>query len=364
MKGTALLVNKKDLRDCRIVDVEIPGREELRDNEVVLALTCFSFTSNNITYAAVGETMRYWDFFPAEAGWGKVPCWGFADVVASNCSDIGEGERIYGYFPMATHLVVEAGRVHPHGFYDVAAHRLDLPLIYNHYTRTKNDPGYRPEYEGFQSIFQPLFATSFLLDDYLEEKDLFGAGNIILTSASSKTAIALAYLLHRNRSGREREYVITGLTSSGNYAFVNSLGLYDQVAAYDDLGAIGRDTACMVADMAGNKQLLLSLQEELGKALIYSCHVGLSHWEDSSAPGHLGVANEFFFAPAQAEKRTKDWGGTGLRKKMAASYIPFLQFAAAWMTERKIEGLEAVAAVYDEMVNGKVNPAEGIVVSL
>ena len=358
-----LLVRKNDLRERRLEGTEVPGPDALQEGDVLLAIDLFSFTSNNITYAAVGESMRYWDFFPAEEGWGKVPCWGFADVVESKCNEIEKGERIYGYFPMASHLVVRAGRVSGGGFYDVAAHRMDLPVVYNHYVRAKNDPGYRPEYEGLHSIFQPLFATSFLLDDYLEEKGFFDASNILLTSASSKTAIALAFLLNRNRRDRDTEYTITGLTSAGNVDFVTGLGIYDHVTDYENLSEIGRNSPCLTVDMAGNKALLLKLQETLADDLKYFCNVGLSHWEEGSGPGHLSVPNEFFFAPEQAEKRTRDWGGAGLREKMASSYVPFLQFASTWMELRRCEGPEALKEVYDEMINGKVNPSEGIIVS-
>ena len=42
-------------------------------------------------------------FFPAESGWGRVPVWGFADVVGSRHQALAEGVRVFGYLPMSTH---------------------------------------------------------------------------------------------------------------------------------------------------------------------------------------------------------------------------------------------------------------------
>jgi len=358
-----LLVNKKDMHDIRFVSNSILKAGPLENNELLMKIDCFAFTSNNITYGAVGQEMQYWDFFPAEEGWGRLPCWGFADVIASKHESISEGERIYGYFPMSSHLRVKAGKVNEGGFYDVSGHRLALPIIYNHYIRTKSDPSYNAAYEGLHSLFQPLFATSFLLDDYMAEADMFGAQNILLTSASSKTAIALAFLLKQQKSERSNDYRIIGLTSYRNQEFVQSLGLYDDVISYDS-ATMQQAGPSIVVDFAGNKKLLLQLQSSLGEQLKRLIMVGLSHWEDRSAEGHIEVANEFFFAPAQAEKRTAEWGGKGLRRKMADVYIPFLTSSGKWLQVRKGQGNEAVEEVYQDMVMGKVNPSEGWILSL
>jgi len=358
-----LLVDKKNLRNMRFDSNAILKKAPLGQDEVLLKIDQFAFTSNNITYAAVGDTMQYWDFFPAEEGWGRIPCWGFADVIASNCQPVKAGERIYGYFPMSTHLKVRAGHVNDAGFYDISEHRRALPVIYNHYSRTVNDPSYSAAFEGHHSLFQPLFATSFLLDDYISEAGFFEAKNIILTSASSKTAIALAYLLKNSDRRNAKGYKITGLTSTRNTEFVESLDLYDAVTSYRNLDHLIKENS-IVIDFAGNKPLLIELQNHLSDSLLRMIMVGLSHWEDSSGEGHLQVENEFFFAPAQAEKRTAQWGGAGLRKKMGASYVPFIKETGRWLKICKGHGTTAAESVYSDMVNGKINPKEGWIISL
>src|SRR6185436_10607709 len=114
-----------------------------------------------------------------------------------------------------------------------------LPPIYNQYHRAAADPFYDPATEDRQMLFRPLFLTAFLLDDMLAESALFGARAVVLTSASSKTAIGLASLLARSRRAPGG---VIGLTSSRNIGFVERLGCYDRAVAYDDVRAIAADT--------------------------------------------------------------------------------------------------------------------------
>ena len=59
--------------------------QPLADGQVRVVIDRFALTSNNITYAAFGAAMNYWQFFPVAgedgAGWGCIPVWGFGRVV-------------------------------------------------------------------------------------------------------------------------------------------------------------------------------------------------------------------------------------------------------------------------------------------
>jgi hypothetical protein len=115
-------VRRDDLRTTRLCDVPSAQLEPDR-GQALLRVDHFAFTANNITYAVAGDMLSYWNFFPAERGWGRVPVWGFADVVASRCDGVREGARLYGYYPMSTHLVVQPVHANDAGFIDGAAHR-------------------------------------------------------------------------------------------------------------------------------------------------------------------------------------------------------------------------------------------------
>ena len=78
-----------------------------------------------------------------------------------------------------------------------------------------NDPAYSPELEGHYLIARGLFITSFLVDDFLGDEGFFGAHSVIITSASSRTSLALAHRL-RERGGMK----VVGLTSASHTSFV------------------------------------------------------------------------------------------------------------------------------------------------
>lgn len=105
-------VSKDNLRRWRWNSNPSPILTQLEADQALVSVRKFAFTSNNVTYARLGEpiakttTISYWQFFPAAESWGSIPVWGLGQVVASRNPRIHLGERLYGFFPMATHLVM------------------------------------------------------------------------------------------------------------------------------------------------------------------------------------------------------------------------------------------------------------------
>src|SRR5580704_2140423 len=199
MTSTAFIVARHDLRNCKLIETRLPDADALPDEALLVKVDRFAFTANNITYATLGEQLKYWQLFPAPNGFGNIPVWGFGDVIASKHSGVAEGERLFGYFPMATHLVIEAGDVSKRGLRDLAAHRQGVAPVYNAYARVGGDPAFVGRQGDYRALLRPLFMLSFLVDDFLAENDFFGAHGVMLSSASSKAAIGLAHLLHSRR---------------------------------------------------------------------------------------------------------------------------------------------------------------------
>jgi Protein of unknown function (DUF2855) len=121
-----------------------------------------------------------------------------------------------------------------------------------------------------QALLRPLFMLSFLVDDFLAENDFFGARNVILSSASSKTAFGLAHLVHSQR----KHIRMIGLTSSANAAFAASLGCYHDVVTYDRISSLQTDAPVAFVDMAGNSELRAKLHRHFGAQMKYSGRVG------------------------------------------------------------------------------------------
>lgn len=363
---TRFLVNQEQFSDTQIEQLLLDSSEDLRQGQVLLKINDFAFTANNISYAAIGKTFHYWDFFPAAGDNGVIPVWGFADVVASRCDKIHPGERFYGYYPMATHLTVEPNKVTDSGFIDATSHRRQLPIIYNQYIRCASDPIYSDNTEALQMLLRPLFTTSFLLDDFFYDNDFFGAHNLILTSASSKTALGMAFALQQQRHSRQQNYNIIGLTSPANLEFVERLNCYDQVITYDDIAQLDDSVPSAIVDFAGNGALLEQLHHHLSESLRHSCLVGASHWDKraTSNAGWAGPVPELFFAPTQAEKRISEWGGAAFQKKLATVWMQFINFVAGWMSVETHRGSARVETIYQQVLAGQTNPQKGHILSL
>jgi hypothetical protein len=353
------IVRRDELRDCKFVPAVERSEIELGSGQALLEVATFAFTANNITYAAFGEAMSYWAFFPAPDGWGRIPVWGFADVIESKHGSIAEGERVFGYLPMSTHLVVQPDQVTERGFFDSSLHRASLPAGYQQYSRAASDAD--SEDEDLQALLRPLFMTSFVIEDFLADSDLFGANTIVFASASSKTALGTAFLLSENRPS---QCEVVGLTSPGNLEFCNRVGYYDSVLAYDDLGSLAPDTAAVFVDMAGDAKLLSAVHHHFGD-LKYSCIVGATHWDAAKVPGELpGPQPQLFFAPTQLQKRREDWGAAGLEQRVTQAWDAFLPSVRGWMKVVHGKGEAAIESVYLEMLDGKVNPEAGHILSL
>ncbi|MEM7433631.1 MAG: DUF2855 family protein [Myxococcota bacterium] len=329
-------------------------------DQVIFRVDRYALTANNISYATAGDMIGYWRFFPAEDGWGRLPCFAFADVVGSNHDQVREGDRYFGYFPMSTHLVVDASRVKPGSLVDDAEHRRALPAAYNQYTAVAHDPFYDPQYEDAQMLLKPLFMTSFLIDDFLAENSFFGAKQAVITSASSKTSIALAFQL-RSRSLGE----VVGLTSARNRAFVERLGFYDRVATYEEVESLDAAKSVVAIDMAGNAELTRRLHEHFGQNMAHDCLVGGTHWTERGRAESLpGAKPEFFFAPAQIQKRSADWGPQGLFERIGKAWLPFATATDQWLEVRHGYGHDAVSEAYEQVVRGNASPEQGHVLSL
>ena len=354
---TRFVIDKSDLRKASTLSAPLP---DLQPGEILLEIDSFAFTANNITYAELGERMAYWNFFPAENGYGVVPVWGFADVAESRHDDIAAGERIFGFFPMATHAVLQPTKLTDSSFVDASEHRRPLPPAYNFYVRTTGDAAFQPDLEGLQALLRPLFITAFLIDDFLADEDFFGAKQIILSSASSKTAFGLAWLLRR-RGGVE----VIGLTSAGNRGFVEGLGCYDRVLLYDDMAALDAGKPAVYVDFAGSAAVRMKIHEHFGDALKYSCAVGLSHREmNPPGKGLPGPKPVFFFAPDRIRKRTQDWGRGGIDTRFGDAMAEFLPQAGKWLTVIEGNGTASVTAAWQATLAGQAKPNEGQMLSL
>lgn len=362
MHTIALHVRKDTLPTTQVMTVD---DAPLTDGQVRVRVEKFALTSNNITYAAFGDAMHYWQFFPTgQDGWGIIPVWGFGAVVQSMHPGVALGERLYGYWPMASHAVLAPAKLTEHGFYDSTAHRRALHPLYNQYLRTGCDPFYTADSEDVQALLRPLFITSFLIDDFFADHAFFGANVAILSSASSKTAYGTAHQMFK-RPGIE----VIGLTSERNRAFCESLGCYHRVLTYEQLNQIKADAACVYVDFAGNASLRKAIHARFTK-LAYSCAIGGTHVEQLGGAKDLaGPKAILFFAPAQAKKRQAELGAAEFGKMMIQAWAAFCNSVKgdgkpAWLHVQQQLGVEAVQSAYACVLAGQGDARDGHMLSL
>jgi hypothetical protein len=311
----------------------------------------------------MGDSMlRYWEFFPAEEGWGRVPVWGFATVAEGRAEGVAAGARVWGYLPIEPSFDVVPARARADGFMDASPHRQGKARVYNYYAFTHADPVYDAAYEPEQTLFRPLYATGWLAADCIAQTQPRPVA-AVLTSASSKTALATAHQLKR-LGGIET----IALTAARNRAFVEGTGLYDLVCAYPDVATLaGRRGPIVMADYLGNPEIAAAAHAALGAALTRSLAIGATDWIGAAglgagpSPPAPGPKREFFFVPDYRDARVKE--DPALPERLNADMRAFYAPSGAYVQPQRIVGAQAIAATWARLVRGDIGPAEGIVAS-
>jgi len=327
----------------------------LAPGEVRLTLERFALTSNNISYALSGDFLDYWGFFPAEAGWGRLPAMGYGIVSESANPDIVVGGRYFGFFPVGSEHIVQA-QLSRNGFIDAGAHREKHAMAYRAFDKVSDTEG---ENDNAMLIFRGLFMTSFLAEDFLREQNFYDATQVLITSASSKTSIALAHCLRAHSA-----MSVVALTSDANVDFVNSIGEYHDVVTYNEISSLDPSIQTMIVDMAGNPEIIALVHTHFGESLKYSCSIGATHWDQTSHRVDIpGPKPQFFFAPSQVSKRSKEWGREELNKRLETALSTFIEGSQQWLRIEHQHGAEAVSDTYSQLVAGQMLPEIGNVLS-
>lgn len=343
-QSACLEVSRTDHRDARLVRAAPRSAER---GEVVFEVERFGLSANNITYALLGDELRYWDLFPADPGWGRIPVWGYLRAADSAVPGIETGSRAFGLCPMATHVVLRPGRVGTATFTEESPHRAGLSSVYNVYARTAASPHDRgtPSDDALV-VLRPVFWLSFTLDCYLTGRVPPGHP-VIVTSASSKAAIGLAHLL------AARGVPVTGLTSERHVAFVRSLALYQRVLPYDRLREAPAAGAVLV-DIAGEESLRDNIRAHAADRLAEVIVAGATHGE--AGCGTTRPAG-WFFAPDLIRQLAADLGWPVLEQRFKAALAGFAA-TASWLRVIRYQGAGGLTSAYRQALDNTGSPAE------
>ena len=368
-----LEIRKSSIGDAEVHDEPL---SELHDGQIRLRIDRFAVTANNVSYAGAGDMLGYWDFFPSSdpSTWGRVPAVGYAEIVESRNADLPVGGRYHGWFPMAETVTFTATGTRD-GFRDDGEHRQAHAPIYRSYSRTDLDPLHdeAPDGEDRHALLRVLLLTGFLADEYFADSggatahgavSSFGAEQVIVLSASSKTAIGFS-----QRAAKRDGLAVVGLTSSANADFVRSLGFYDSVVTYDEIDDPNTGIALLdsvVIDMAGNPNVLAAVHQRLGDRIKHSMMIGRSHHDavPTVAAGPLpGPTPQFFFAPTELDRLVENWGAAEYRRRTTEATHEFIDASRAWMSVDERRGSDGPASAWASIYAGEVTPDVGVVAS-
>jgi Protein of unknown function (DUF2855) len=361
-KGVKVKICELHVEKGRLMNTRVARRDapRLNDGDLLVEIERFGLSANNITYAFLGDRFGYWQFFPVDSAWGMVPVWGIGKVVETNCPQIPLGERLYGYFPMASHALLEAGGVNSARLVDMAQHRAGLSPVYNNYTRLSNDKGYDPSEDDVRLSLLPLYRTSFCIHDLLNDRSWCGADQVAIISASSKTAIGLAYALSDDQAGP----IAIGLTSAKNEETLRRFDLYNDVFTYEGYAGLDRSRPTIIVDMSGNGELLSKLHRHLGQRMSLSLSVGFTHSVTEQPGDGIRERSEFFFAPTHIKKRATDWGPGEFEKRSLQFWRKATERSRRWLRIEHPKGPEDVERAFHRVRRNEVSPQVAVVGSL
>ena len=205
--------------------------------------------------------------------------------------------------------------------------------------------------------------TGFVIADLLLDNDWFGAQQIVICSASSKTGFSTAAFVR----AAGFEGAIVGLTSDQNVAFSETLGCYDRVVSYSEVERVASEPSAYI-DIAGHVEVRSRLHHSLQNNAVHTLLVGATHWDQfgQSVGGEPLPGNEpqVFFAPAQIEKRDGEWGrGVMMGNAHAASIELVTQLAPTLLMEFH-SGVEVCDAIWQALLRNEVSGQRGVMISL
>jgi hypothetical protein len=286
-------VARGDLRRWRWDERHAPGAGGLAPGQILVGIAKFAFTANNVTYARLGDQIAGWRFFPAPAGCGYIPVWGLGNVLHSRHSEVLQGERVSGYFPVAPHLVMQPGRLRGARFVDGTKHRLELPQTYN---EREPDPSPAPVVRLVVLLCRVPKGRAVLRSapgHHIEriQQDRawpwLPAGRATLERSRNRRADI----------GRERRF-------RGAAGRVRSRPPLPR-----QLSSLPGKPSVFV-DIAGHAAMRAQVHCHLRDSLRHSGCVGFTHWDalGTVEPNLLGPAPELFFTPDHILKRRGNGG--------------------------------------------------------
>lgn len=366
------LLSKSNIAEQTVQPSPITASTALQPGEVLLKLSTFNLASNNLTYAKIGTIAKYWDYFPASSPeHGRVPVWAFADVVSSASPTVPTGARIWGYFPIATYIVLRLEAVPGSGgdLVETSAHRAGLIGLYQQY-RLVETASARSTEEALAAVFKIQFNSGFAIAAHAAALGPATRGTVVLLSASAKTAFCTAAAL-RQQIPADAGLRILGLSSSAATAeYARETGYYDVVGTYDEAETLLADAPgpISIVDVAGRAETQERIQELAGDRLARTVLVGITSTAGGPSQKLRGdIVRYNLGAPQFLPTLVEEMGGAeAFNKKNGAAFEAFQADVRkkGLVTVVTRSGVQAVVDRWKQLLEGATPGREEIVFEL
>jgi len=363
--------------------VEVP---QLDHNHVLFRIDKFAFSHMALGYLMKGYTRSfksYHDFFKVEEeGQYRSAMWGIATVVESMHPKVPVGTRVFGLVPPSQYYHQKIMRYIPESKQgDPAVVELDIEGMDYKLRRfqemevikeTQEDQ----ELESWLISCKELYTMAFYMDEQLLT-ETGQINSVIISCASSKTALCLAYLL-RDRgkvmidgklSPIERVMSsIVGLTSKEHLEFVKSTGLYHEVLTYEDVDNIATDKTVVYMDFKCDGALRQAITLKLGPNLMYNMVLGPAVFQKRMKDQIFEKrAREVLFDESTWRERRRlvaEVTKTGRNEKLKNTFKEFVEYMRQHIKLKHICDTEGLRNMYDTVYNNNASPSEAYVCSL
>jgi hypothetical protein len=327
----------------------------LHPGDVLVDIEHVALTANTMTYAAMGDALGYWSLYPGSApGWGCIPAWGHGQVRESRIEGIENGTRLFGLWPMASQALL-SGRRSRLGVRDSSPHRKTVNPVYNQYAI---EEATNADARQLRAVFHPLFVTSFVLAQHLADQEhSLGAVELVVVSASSKTALGAAYSLQGRRQ-------LVGLTSGRNAQWLTGTGLFESVVPYEALDGLAGTGACVVLDFSSDQLLLNRVTSLLGDRCKRLVRIGATH---GGPVGHDASQSKdwpdtvLFSGPENIERYAGVWGPEEFDRRLRRALAGFMEATSPHFALHHFDGEDGTLAAYDSVREGRIGASTLIV---
>merc|ERR1712039_746449 len=154
--------------------------------------------------------------------------------------------------------------------------------------------------------------------------------SVIISCASSKTAMALAYCLRM----REMRYVY-GLTSAEHLDFAKSTDLYHEVYTYDDTNTMPTNHTVVYIDIKCDGDVRQQITLRMGTNLMYNMLIGPAVFQKRMKDQLFEKrAREVIFDESSWRERRRmvaEVTKTGRNEKLKYSFKSFIEKAKTWI---------------------------------